>query len=360
MRLILPDATTRTGHRLTLVITVTLVLTAVAAGVAVTRVGKLPDDVALRVGGTEVTRTQVQHRLDTLRAIYSLRVPEGADGHDRFRRAGAKSVATAMVIESSAAARGVHTSDREAEERLAGLIKSMFGKGGTSAFYRDLGARGTTRAEVLAEITRNLTTAKLFDRVTKRVRVTDREVRRHFDANRGKYDTPRGRHLRNIVVATRAEADRVLRQAKSGTAFADLAQRYSLDASSKDAGGDLGALRPDQLDAKYRKAAFSARSGALFGPVQTRFGWNVGQVVTARPPAPATYREVRDAVEADLHAEKAMSTWRSWLGARIREVGVEYAAEYRPADPGAASSGHEIPAGVPEREAARQKGGAPR
>lgn len=74
--------------------------------------------------------------------------------------------------------------------------------------------------------------------------VTDDEVRAYFEAHRAEYETPAQVRASQIVLSTRAEAERVLADAQAHAAddayFRQLVQRSSLDLGSRQLDGDLG------------------------------------------------------------------------------------------------------------------------
>lgn len=73
----------------------------------------------------------------------------------------------------------------------------------------------------------------------------------------------------------------VLKQAREGADFAELAQAYS-EGPSASQGGDLGWFGRGQMVAGFEEAAFDANPGDIIGPVETRFGYHVIKVEDAR------------------------------------------------------------------------------
>jgi peptidyl-prolyl cis-trans isomerase D len=89
--------------------------------------------------------------------------------------------------------------------------------------------------------------------------------------------------------ATRADSDTVrvlaadiLRRARSGEDFAQLAQTYSEDESNRDKGGDLGFFKRGAMVKLFEEAAFAANPGDIVGPVQTTFGLHIIKVVAKK------------------------------------------------------------------------------
>ena len=58
------------------------------------------------------------------------------------------------------------------------------------------------------------------------------------------------------VEEIRQKAEDILKQAKKGAKFEDLAKKYSEDPGTKDKGGDLGWITQGQTVAEFEKTAF--------------------------------------------------------------------------------------------------------
>lgn len=87
-------------------------------------------------------------------------------------------------------------------------------------------------------------------------------------------------HARHILVATHDEANALRSQLLGGADFDTLASQYSLDASTRPAGGDLGWFPPGTLlEAAVEEAAFATGAGELSGIVESDLGFHVIEVI---------------------------------------------------------------------------------
>lgn len=75
-----------------------------------------------------------------------------------------------------------------------------------------------------------------------------------------------------------AKANDLLKQAKGGADFNDLARKNSQDPSAAQNGGDLGFFGKGQMVPAFEEAAFAANPGDIVGPVETQFGYHVIKV----------------------------------------------------------------------------------
>lgn len=318
-------------------IVLTLVL-AVAGGVLGVRAATgLPDDAAFAYADQVVTEAELADEVDALGALYGIEEPKEDKARDTFRRDVAKSVAVGMVLDTSARKRDIVISDKSARDTLAMMVEQQLGADPQESFTRILSKFGVSEDDVLEEVKRQQAVARLFQEVTgdAAATVTPDVARAHFEEEPERFATPERRQIRNIVVASRKDAETVLAEARRGVDFAALARRTSLDDATRDQSGDLGVVAAAELDPAFAKAAFAAGKGALFGPVQTQFGWNVGQVTRVVPATTPDFEEVSAQVTDTLRSERALAAWRKWLAGEIRAADVEYSERYLPADPDA-------------------------
>lgn len=314
-----------------------LVLAAGATALLVTRGSEgLPADAVLRIDDEIVTEQELDDRLAILEALYGVTRPAGES--DTFQRDAAKSVAVSLILERAAQDEGIVVPDKRAADALSSIIDEQLPQG-RSGFARFLEGARLTEEDVLAEVRLQLVTSELFEAITADVEAAAPEdVRAAYEERRDELVTPARRRLSNIVVATRAQAVRALARLRSGAPFAAVASAVSLDSSSREQGGDLGLVAAAELVPAYADQAFTSRPGDLFGPVKTQFGWNVGKVRGIVAGRALGFAEVQDRLAAQLLDERRYDQWRKWLADAIKDADVEYADDYRPADPDAPPS----------------------
>ena len=112
------------------------------------------------------------------------------------------------------------------------------------------------------DIRAQLVSEKIFDEVTKDVKVTDAADRRTTTTkNKAQYSQPESRDVRHILVKTKAQADELYSQLKAGADFAALAKKFSEDTGSKANGGKL-TISKGQTVAPFDKTAFQLKKNA--------------------------------------------------------------------------------------------------
>ena len=317
---------------------VALVVLGLSGWFVVSATGDLPANAVLRYNGRTITQSDLSDRVQVLSALYGVQAPEGGAKRDEFDRQAAKSYAVGLILARDAIRRGTVISDKQANDQLDSLIEEQL-QGGRDAFVEFLQTSGISEVDVLDEIKRQLATARIVEEVTADLpAITDTEVGDFYEENKSKMVTAQTRTLDNIVVADEAQANEIAALARQGSDFSKLAKKYSADGSTKDKGGALGEVTEEQLDPAFAEQAFAADSGAIFGPVQTQFGWNIGRVVSITPARALELDEVAADLKTELENKARLTTWRAYLGKLLKSAEVEYADKYRPDDPDAAPS----------------------
>jgi peptidyl-prolyl cis-trans isomerase D len=134
--------------------------------------------------------------------------------------------------------------------------------------------------------------------------IAQRELQAWYNANREQYRSAERRRVQYVqfVVQPSAEdsadthdqIDYIRRQLEQGETFASLARTFSMDESNADNGGDLGWFGRGRMVPPFEEAAFGAEVGAIVGPVETRFGLHLIEVLG---------REEREGPSGDLEEQ---------------------------------------------------------
>ncbi len=104
----------------------------------------------------------------------------------------------------------------------------------------------------------------------------------------------------------RAKAEEILKRAKAGEDFAELAKKYSEDTGSAKEGGELGPFPRGRMVKAFEDAAFSLKPGQISDLVRSQFGYHIIKVIKHDTPTLAEYRkEVERAVQLNKASELA-------------------------------------------------------
>ena len=135
------------------------------------------------------------------------------------------------------------------------------------------------------------------------------DIERAYNDNIEQYSTPEQVRASHILLKTegkdeaavKAKAEDVLKQAKSGADFAELAKKNSEDEASAKNGGDLDFFGRGRMVPEFDTVAFALQPGQISDLVKTQYGYHIikliekkaGDDAAARRGAAAAHRPAR-------------------------------------------------------------------
>ena len=272
---------------------VLLLVAALAACGEVTGTGD--PNVAATVNGTKVTIVEVEERFEQAKKQPQVAQQLAEDPEGKYRKEIQAQILSQLVLaqllEQWADELGVDATDEEVAEERASLIEQM---GGEEAFETAVKESGLSADEVTETIRQRVLQNKISDEVAGDAEVTDEEIAAFYEENKATRFGSKAR-ARHILVKTKAEADRIVKQLKGGADFAKIAKAESTDPGSGAKGGDLGEFGPGQMVPAFEEAVFGAEVGEIVGPVKTEFGFHVIEVTkkTEGPQLEEVSEEIR-------------------------------------------------------------------
>jgi peptidyl-prolyl cis-trans isomerase D len=165
------------------------------------------------------------------------------------------------------------------------------------------------------------------------VQVSDDMLKLQYQANIQQYEVPNRVHVEHILFMTvgktdaevdeiKKKAEDVLKQARKGGKFEDLAKKYSEDPGTKDKGGDLGWIVQKQTVPEFEKTAFSLNPGQISDLVKTQYGFHIIKVMEKETAHTKPFEEVKESLRAPLvlsQADKLASDTADQLSSAIRQ-----------------------------------------
>ena len=157
--------------------------------------------------------------------------------------------------------------------------------------------------EQIALAERNALAEALFQKVLKE-RLTDARVQQYYSDHLVQFARPE-LQIGHIVVTDEAQANDIVKQARAGADYAELAKKFSKDTTTSEKGGDIGWLEVSKLNENLREPLSKAVKGDVVGPFQLGPGWHLFKVLDARgqEPLEAVREEIEARLEGDLRDE---------------------------------------------------------
>jgi peptidyl-prolyl cis-trans isomerase SurA len=200
--------------------------------------------------------------------------------------------------------RGSMATDSEVDAKFAEL-KAPYTQ---EEFQKQLNDRKMTVEDLKAQLRRDLSVQKLLNKeTTSRISISDKDIAEFYNTNKANFNLPEPQiHLAQILVTptpnpnvrnlrsdkaqneaqARKKIDSLYARVKQGEDFAMLAQNYSEDPDSAQAGGDVGFVREsalEQANADLRKAIMALQPGEVTPVERTPEGYRILKVITREP-----------------------------------------------------------------------------
>jgi peptidyl-prolyl cis-trans isomerase D len=164
--------------------------------------------------------------------------------------------------------------------------------------------------------------------------ISQDQIRAYYNDHIDRYKQPDRAHVAHILFKTvgktdaeseeiRKKAEDVLKKAKSGVNFGELAKQYSED-TSKDKGGDLDWIVRGQTVPEFEQAAFTSPIGSVSDLVKTQYGFHIVKVLDRQAARTQTMDEVFPQILGALQedqAQRAAEDLSGQISAEIRRSG---------------------------------------
>jgi hypothetical protein len=173
----------------------------------------VPADAIAVVDGTQISKTELDQLIAQAKKGYEAQKQQFPKaGTPEYQSIQTQYVAYLVELEEFRQAAddlGVSVTDKDIDAAENEVIKSRF-DGKRSEYEKALKQQGFT-AELYREKALEVSalSKKIFDEVTKDVKVSDADVFQYYTQNQSQYGTPESRDVRHILIAEKGDDDQV-------------------------------------------------------------------------------------------------------------------------------------------------------
>lgn len=277
----------------------------------------VPSDAVAVVDGTEIPRSEFEALIEQAKRSYKNQDREfpkaGTEEYQTLQNQAVAALVQKVELQQAAEEMNIEITDKEVEDRFDQIVKQYYG-GDEKKLEKQLQEQKLTRDEVLEDLRGQLLSEKLYNRITKDVKVSDDAVKSFYDENQAQYRQAESREVRHILVKTKTLADTVRGQLlPNGSNFPALVTKYTEDTGSKATGGKLTISRGQTVSA-FDKVAFALKTNEISQPVKTEFGYHIIQAVGDIQPAKTTpLKDVRTQIRQQLEQTQKNEKMTEWL-----------------------------------------------
>ncbi|BFN36317.1 peptidylprolyl isomerase [Fidelibacter multiformis] len=215
----------------------------------------------------------------------------------------AVSLADKNMFMADAADQGIEVPEEDIQAELEQIWSNPRFGGSEEAFKDYIESQGFTMDMVQQDIRDGLIFQAYLEQVI------DPEIDVPEEVLREAYKEPVSASVRHILLSTqgqnpeekaetRKKMEGILKRARSGEDFSELAEEYSEDPGSKEQGGLYENFSRGQMVPAFDEAAFSEPVGSITDIVETQFGYHIIKILD-RKSETRPFEEVRDSLRAN-------------------------------------------------------------
>jgi peptidyl-prolyl cis-trans isomerase D len=154
-----------------------------------------------------------------------------------------------------------------------------------------------------------------IEAIRAKVVVPPADIEKAYNSSIEQYTTPEQVRASHILLKTegktdadvKAKAEAILKQAKAGADFAELAKKNSEDESNAKNGGDLDYFGRGRMVPEFDQAVFAMQPGQISDLVKTQYGYHIIKLVDKKSAATRSLAEVRQQLTDQLAYERAQA-----------------------------------------------------
>ena len=204
------------------------------------------------------------------------------------------------------------------------------------ALVQALAGQGLSFEQYRAQLKEQLERLRLMSQeVRSKIQVGDTEVREYYDANRAKYGAVEQFRARHIffkidrkggaaeLARVEAVAAGVLKQARAGKDFAELAKTYSNDPAAAKDGGDLGTFKKADMLPEIGDSVAAMKQGEISELVLSQAGLHIIKLEEISLSSGKPFSEVKGEIEELLYKKKADERFAQWVKDLRASVAIE-------------------------------------
>jgi peptidyl-prolyl cis-trans isomerase C len=226
--------------------------------------------------------------------------------------------------------RGKETAQKRVEE-----LKMR--SGSDDNMERQLKLVGMTMKEFEAKLTEEAVAEAVLESGLQ-PEVTDAEARKFYEENPSRFEQPEMVRASHILLMTKDETgadlppekkeakrkqiEDLLKKARAGEDFAELAKKHSEDPGSKDKGGEYIFPR-GQMVPEFEKAAFNLKTNEVSDVVTTQYGFHIIKLSEKIPAKKIAFEEIAPKIKEALKAQEMQQGLAEYVTKLREEANVQ-------------------------------------
>ncbi|MGG3468375.1 peptidyl-prolyl cis-trans isomerase [Neobacillus pocheonensis] len=214
------------------------------------------------------------------------------------------------VIEEMAAKYDIKISDRDVDREYR-MLQTTYNSFSSKKQADEKKWKQQIRSNLLLE-----------ELLTKDVEVSKKELNSYYEKNKDLFDVPAAYHISHIVVKTKKEATKALKELAHGSSFSALAMERSNDEFSANEGGDIGYIseEDERNPVIYLQTAKKLKKGKYSKPLKVEQGYALIKLDGKISGVTYSFAEVKDQIRREIaldQMKKPASAATFWDDAKV-------------------------------------------
>ena len=150
-----------------------------------------------------------------------------------------------------------------------------------------------------------------------RLVTTDKELEDYYNLHREEFKSPDEAKISQIVVRSDQDAREVLKRLRKGSDFARIAREFSVDAATRNSGGEVGVLQRGKIHPELDSVIFAMNEGDISDPIKTESGYHIIKLQKKIPGLPLSFNDAKNILSQRYQIEKRSRVFED-LFARLK------------------------------------------
>lgn len=290
--------------------------------------GKIIEEIVARVNNEVITRSELQHSIDTAEEDAKQDCQERctADQLKSVTEDRKKNALRDLIDQSLLVQRGKDMGTSVEPEVIKQLdaIRQENKLDSLEKLEQEVEKSGINWEDFKNNIRNQILTKKVInEEVGSHINVSNDEIQKFYDQHKKEFVRPEQVALRSIEVNTtgkseaevadlKKKAQTALKRIQDGEDFGEIAKRYS-DGSTAKQGGYLGMYKRGELSKQLEDVVFALKRNGLTDVMETRQGFLIMQVLEHYDEGEQSLDKVREEIHQKLYGEKMEPALREYL-----------------------------------------------
>ena len=278
---------------------------------------KTRSNVVLKVGGTEITKSEVRIQL-----AYMGLGGDPAALTPELRKAALDAVAQRYLLILEAREKGITLLPEELESEEFVLRGQMDEK----TFEQALTEQGLEYYEWRKVLEGDLLARKMLDLVvSSQVRVSVEEIKDYYQHHQDEFKHQEQILAYHIVLPTKTLANKVRSSLKSGKELDDICRELGITAPD---GGQSVWLEAGHMPQDFERRVFKIQPGQVSGPFKSEYGYHVFKVMQKRKSGTSSLAEASEIIQQRLTEERKQELAERWTNELNRKTEVWFNPDF--------------------------------